>query len=164
MESNGHKRFVVAGATRRITFPEDSPYYGFEAVVRSRASMADILWLGATWTEERLVRLASFELDENELEELQQALNRLGPYLVSWNLDEKDEDGNVHPMPPTADAWAALDVGLQITVFTEWAKVLAESGGYVVDPKSLPPLRNGRRRGPSMSADSPTTTAATARS
>ena len=114
------KRFIAGPATTDLTFEEGSPLYGLEVTMRTSLGVADLVRLGATWQNR----------DPDEIEE---AAQRLGRYLVAWNMEDPLEDGGSEPVPADESGWQSRDGVTQVLIFQKYMEAVNAGGGRVVD-------------------------------
>jgi hypothetical protein len=123
--------FVTRARETCFTWDEGSPLFGLEVTMSLRISLADMVRMGQAW-------------QSGDPDEMADAAEQVGKYLIAWNLEEPAEDGSV-PVPPTLEGWMSVDAMIKVLVFGRWMEAINASVGTLVpDPLSVP-SRNGRR-------------------
>lgn len=111
----------VRERTLKISFADDHPFAGLEVRTR-RMSVGEY---------EQLMELMGTDLDEKSIADpakreeffklLRRPIEMFCDALVSWNLEEKDKDGNNIPVPATRDEVMA-DFPFAAIIIKEWVK------------------------------------------
>lgn len=108
----------------------------------TRATVADLIRLGQAW-------------QRGDPDEMGEAADSVGKYLIRWNLEEPTEDGGSEPVPASPEGWAETDAAIKMLVFQKWMDAINAAGGHVIDPKSSTPSSSS-----SLSEELPATTGA----
>lgn len=110
----------VRSKVLKVTFDGDHPLAGLEVRTRrlSMDAYREVMSLSSLDPE----RIA---VDDDAFDEFRRPFEIFADCLISWNLQEEDENGEVRDVPPTLDAILA-DIVWIMPVIKAWLKALME--------------------------------------
>lgn len=110
--------YVWKGKTYRLVFADDE-FEGLEVVARSAS-------VGAY---RRIADLATREFHhpptEDDLAEIDNLFDEFAKVLVSWNLEDEDDDGKRTPVPATLAGMHSQDLTLIRQIIWSWMEAVA---------------------------------------
>jgi hypothetical protein len=121
--------FVTRPREATFTFDDDSPIAGLEVRMSTRVGLADMVRMGQAW-------------QNRDPDEMAEAADAIGKYLISWNLEEPTEDSS-EPVPATEEGWTSIDAVIKVLLFQRWMTEINERAGAFVPPLSQAPSKNG---------------------
>lgn len=104
--------FVYESRQYRLVF-KDPAMAGLVVVMRGRS-------VEQTFELQSVSNSIQAETTEELRAELQRRYDYLAGGIVEWNLQTRDDDGNVEPVEPSAQAFWERDAEFSLTILREW--------------------------------------------
>jgi hypothetical protein len=76
------------------------------------------------------------KVDRDDAEQTNGMFDLFVSALVSWNLEEEDEDGNAVPVPPTLSGLRAQDTEFAMSLVNAWAEAISSVSAPLAKPSN----------------------------